>query len=163
MSAVDFGTGTESQLLSGVIDLGLGTVEEENPLFRIIFNPSQISGSPGEQRTVNIIVENQGNAEGTVELRIKDHNGNIVASHQQTIPAGQSYTFNLTITLPSQAGTYAWTIEAYNVDTGSVDDFKTFTVQVSTTTTKKKTGFTWLPVIILITSAGIYVYVNRGK
>jgi len=98
--------------------------------FSIVGYPSRVSGYTGEQKTLNITVENKGSVDGTVELRIKDHNGNIVASQQQTIPANQSYTFNITITLPSQAGTYTWTIEAYNTDTGSVDDSKTFTVSV---------------------------------
>ena len=100
------------------------------PLFKITSYPSQVSGKPSETKTLTIVVENQGNIEGTVELRIKDHNGNVVASQQQSISAGQSYTFNITITLPSSTGTYTWIIEAYNTDTGSVDDSETFTVSV---------------------------------
>ena len=124
-------------------------VEELRPEFKITNYPSTVSGSPSSSKTVNITVENQGNVEGTVEARIKDHNGNIVASQQQTISAGQSYTFSLQITLPSNTGTYTWTIEAYNVDTNAVDDTKTFTVEV-TAPTKKKTEFPWWILLLLL-------------
>ena len=105
-------------------------VEELRPEFKITNYPSTVSGSPSSSKTVNITVENQGNVEGAVELRIKDHNGSVVASQQQSIPAGQSYTFSLQITLPSDIGSYTWTIEAYNVSTDAIDDSKSFTVSV---------------------------------
>ena len=105
-------------------------VEELKPEFRITSYPTTVSGKPSETKTISVTIENQGNAEGTVQVRIKDHNGNVVASQQQTIGAGQSYTFNMTISLPSSVGSYTWSIEAYNTDTGSVDDSETFTVSV---------------------------------
>jgi len=124
-------------------------VEELRPEFKITNYPTTVSGSPNESKTISITVENQGNVEGTVEARIKDHNDNLVASQQQTISAGQSYTFSLQITLPSNTGTYTWTIEAYNVDTNAVDDTKSFTVEVTTAPTKKK-EFPWWILLLLL-------------
>jgi len=105
------------------------------PTFSIVGYPSQISGSPGESKSFQVEVSNDGDENGDVILRIKDHNGNIVFSEQKTIPAGTCYLWNVTITLPSTVGTYTWSIEAYNVNTSSVDDSKSFTVEVS--------GFSW--------------------
>jgi len=108
-----------------------GIIYVSTSIFSIVNYPSKVSGYTGEQKIVDITVENQGVSDGTVELRVKDHNGNVVASQRQTIPAGSSYTFSITITLPSTVGTYTWSIEAYNVSTDNVDDSKSFTVEVS--------------------------------
>jgi len=105
-------------------------VVEQVPLFAITSYPSTVSGTPSEIKIISITVENLGNADGDCMIRIKDHNGNVVASDTKTVSAGGSVTYSLSITLPSQTGTYTWTIEAYNTDTGSVDDSETFTVSV---------------------------------
>jgi hypothetical protein len=44
------------------------------------------------------------------------------------------------LTLPSTAGTYTWTVEAFNTATGSVDDRKSFTVTVLQATELVKNG-----------------------
>jgi len=100
-------------------------------IFSIAGYPESVSGAPGETKSFQVTVSNDGDENGDVILRIKDHNGNIVFSEQQTIYVGTCYIFNVSITLPSQAGTYTWTIEAYNVSTSNVDDTKTFTVEVT--------------------------------
>jgi len=106
-------------------------VDPAEPSFLITSYPSQVSGSPGESKSFQVEVSNDGGADGVAELRIKDHNGNTVFSEQKTIPAGTCYLWNVTITLPSTPGTYQWTIEVYNVNTSSVDDSKSFTVEVT--------------------------------
>jgi len=103
------------------------------PLFSITNYPSTISGTPSETKTVNITVANNGDTDGDCTIRIKDHNGTVVAEQTKTIVAGSSETYSLSITLPSSSGTYTWTIEAYNVSTSNVDDTKSFTVEVSET------------------------------
>jgi len=100
-------------------------------IFSIAGYPESVSGAPGETKSFQVTVSNDGDENGDVILRIKDHNGNIVFSEQQTIYVGTCYIFNVSITLPSQAGTYTWSIEAYNVSTGNVDDTKSFTVIVN--------------------------------
>lgn len=100
-------------------------------IFSIAGYPESVSGAPGETKSFQVTVSNDGDENGDVILRIKDHNGNIVFSEQQTIYVGTCYIFNVSITLPSQAGTYTWSIEAYNVSTDNVDDSKSFTVEVS--------------------------------
>ena len=99
--------------------------------FQITSYPSSISASPGATITINVTVVNNGDADGTVEVRVRDHNNSIVASKQVTVAAGSSTSVSLTATAPSSPGTYSWKVEAYNVDTGTVDDSKSFTVEVS--------------------------------
>lgn len=100
-------------------------------VFKITEYPSTISVSPGATITINVTVVNNGNTDGTVEVRVRDHNNSIVASKQVTIAAGGSQSISLTATAPGSPGTYSWKVEAYNVNTGAVDDSKSFTVEVS--------------------------------
>jgi len=119
------------------------------PAFTITDYPSSVSGTPSEQKTINVTVENNGNADGDCTVRIRDHNNNIVAEQTQTITAGSSAIYSLQITLPSTTGTYTWTIEAYNVTNDTVDDTETFTVEVSEAPTKKK-AFPWWIIPLLL-------------
>ena len=117
-----------SESISAVVEYTVPT----GPQFSITEYPSHVSGTPSETKTVNITVQNVGDTDGDCTIRIKDHNNNIVASDTKTISAGGSATFTLNITLPSDIGTYTWTIEAYNVTNDTVDDTKTFTVEATT-------------------------------
>jgi len=100
----------------------------------IVSYPSEVKGAPNEQKTINVTVKNNSTSPITCELRIKDHNNNIIYSEQVVIDANSQYTFTPTITLPSTTGQYTWTIEAYNVENATVDDSKTFNVIVKIST-----------------------------
>jgi len=129
------------------------TVEETTgPQFSITDYPSTVSGTPSETKTISVTVANNGDTDGDCTVRIKDHNGNVVASDTKTITAGGSETYSLSITLPSETGTYTWTIEAYNVTNDTVDDTKSFTVEVSEapTPTAKKREFPWWIIPLLL-------------
>jgi len=101
------------------------------PKFVITRYPSSVDVSPGGSFTVDVTVENQGDAVGYVEVRIKDHNGNIVASQETGLQPLTSATFTFNLQAPSEEGQYTWTVEAYNKDLDRVDDTKTFTVNVT--------------------------------
>ena len=132
-----------SESLSAIVE------ETTPPQFSITDYPSSVTGTPNETKTVNITVQNVGDTDGDCTVRIKDHNGNIVAEQTKTITAGGSATYSLNITLPSTVGGYTWSIEAYNVENDTVDDTKTFTVEV-TAPTKKKTEFPWWIIPLLL-------------
>jgi len=101
------------------------------PHFVITNYPSSIDVEANKQFTVDVTVENDGSADGDVEVRLVDHNNNIVDSKTVTISAGSSQSVTLTGTAPSTAGTYTWKVEAYNVSTESVDDSKDITLNVT--------------------------------
>jgi len=103
------------------------------PQFNIVNYPSTITGTPNSTKTISIAVANNGDTDGDCTVKIKDHNGTVVAEQTKTIAAGSSETYSLSITLPSSSGTYTWTIEAYNVSTSNTDDTKSFTVSVEET------------------------------
>jgi len=125
--------------------------------FNITSYPSSVSGSPSETKTVSITIENIGGSDGDCTVRIKDHNNNIVAEQTKTITAGGSATYSLNITLPSSSGTYTWTIEAYNVTNDTIDDTKSFTVEVSEapTPTKKKGVSPWVWLILIFVGVAV--------
>jgi len=121
------------------------SVLNTKPSFSVTSWPNTINVDTGAQFTVNVTVANNGNASGFVEVRLKDHNGQTVATKQATIASGSSTTVSLTATAPTAAGNYQWTIEAYNLNTSTVDDSKSFTLTVqstvqSTTTTTTTTA-----------------------
>ena len=99
--------------------------------FTITSYPETINTHPNYTIGFNVTVLNDGNADGTCEVRLKDHNNNIVDSKQVAIAQGAEETVALQATAPSSVGTYTWTIEAYNVDTQTVDDSKSITVNVT--------------------------------
>ena len=123
--------------------------------FSIVDYPSKVSGTQSSSKTVNVVIQNIGDTDGECTVRIKDHNGTVVAEQTQTITAGGSATYSLQITLPSETGTYTWTIEAYNVDNASVDDTKSFTVEVTTAPTKKKGVSPWVWLILIFVGVAV--------
>jgi len=137
-----------SESLSAIVE------ETTPPQFSITDYPSSVTGTPNETKTVNITVQNVGDTDGDCTVRIKDHNGNIVAEQTKTITAGGSATYSLNITLPSTVGGYTWSIEAYNVENDTVDDTKTFTVEV-TAPTKKKTEFPWWIFLLIVLGVAV--------
>jgi len=121
-----------------------------NPHFTITLHQTSLSLEPSQPFSVDVDVSNDGSASGTVELRLKDHNGNLVDSKTITLDAGASTTVTLSGTAPSSGGTYQWTVEAYNVNTSSVDESQTLTLNVQElvphfTATLDKTSITLEP------------------
>jgi len=120
-----------NKLYVTIVPTGDDTIEIVTEHFQITSCPSSISVRLGESFTINVTVANNGTIDGTVEIRLKDHNNNLVMARQVIIAAGDSTTVKLTATAPSSPGIYTWKVEAYNVDSGVVDDSKSFTVEVS--------------------------------
>ncbi|MEM3689599.1 MAG: hypothetical protein QXW42_06780, partial [Thermofilum sp.] len=91
---------------------------------------SSIAGPVGSKQRLVVTVQNTGNARGSAVLTVIDQYGNTVNSRTLSIPAGQTATATLTVTLPASTGTYTWKIQALNLNTTRVDDEKTFMVSV---------------------------------
>ena len=103
----------------------------QEPHFTISdLSPSTVTVGPGEQFTVTVTVANDGSADGTVEIRMYDNQGNIQDSQQVDVTASGSAQVTLTGTAPDSRGTYLYTVKAYNVATSTVDDTEPFNVQV---------------------------------
>ena len=100
-------------------------------VFTIIDYPDSVNVQPNASFTVKVTVKNEGSASGTVKVQLKDHNGNVVDYKNVSIGAGEVWAVELSATAPSERGAYMWTVEAYNLDTETVDDSKTITVNVS--------------------------------
>jgi len=98
------------------------------PVFRIVSYNSSISGPVGSRQRLVVTVQNTGNASGNAVITVIDQNGNTVNSTTLSIPAGQTATATLTVTLPSRRGTYTWKINVTNQATGNIDDTKTLLV-----------------------------------
>ena len=99
------------------------------PVFRIVSYNSSISGPVGSRQRLVVTVQNTGNASGNAVITVIDQNGNTVNSTTLSIPAGQTATATLTVTLPSSKGTYTWKINVTNQATGKIDDTKTLLVR----------------------------------
>lgn len=99
--------------------------------FTIIDYPSSVSVQPNTSFTIKVTVKNEGSVSGTVKVQLKDHNGNVVDYKNVSIGADNVWTVELSGTAPSEQGAYTWTVEAYNIDTETLDDSKTITVNVS--------------------------------
>jgi len=100
------------------------------PVFSIVSYNSSIAGPVGSKQRLVVTVQNTGNASGSAVLTVIDQYGNTVNSPTLSIPAGQTATATLTVTLPASTGTYTWKIQALNLNTTRVDDEKTFMVSV---------------------------------
>ena len=98
--------------------------------FTIVGGPSSITTTAGSSFSFSVTVKNDGDASGTVEVRVRDHNNALVDSQTGTLDAGAQQNFDFTETAPSEPGTYQWKIEAYNTDTATVDDYMYFTIEV---------------------------------
>jgi len=118
----------------------LTAVFSMQPRFTITSWNQTITGPAGSKQRFVTEIENVGSANGTVEARVLDSGGALVGSVQITLQPGQRGTVEMLLTLPSTAGTYTWTVEAFNTATGSVDDRKSFTVTVLRVTELVKNG-----------------------
>jgi hypothetical protein len=98
-------------------------------VFSIVSYNSSIAGPVGSRQRLVVTVQNTGNASGNAVLTVIDQNGNTVNSTTLSIPAGQTATATLTVTLPSSKGTYTWKINVTNQATGKIDDTKTLLVR----------------------------------
>jgi len=108
------------------------------PHFTITQYIDKIDTHPNYTIGLNVYVKNDGEKEGTCEVRLRDHNNNIVDSEQVTLALGEEKAVWLEATAPSEIGTYNWTIEAYNLDTQTVDDSKPLTINVKEITYYRK-------------------------
>jgi len=116
---------------SGSLIDNYGVVTAGTSHFSLISYPTEVNVNAGSSFTISVTVKNDGGVDGVVMIRIRDHNNSIVASKQVTVAAGGNQSLTLTATAPSSPGTYSWKVEAYNVDSGAVDDSESFTVEVS--------------------------------
>jgi len=110
-------------------------------IFSTVLEQTSITVEPEEEFTIEATVTNNGDVSGTAEIRLKDHNGNIVDNQTITLGAGRSITIALSGTAPSTEGTYYWTVETYNVDNATIDDTDLLTVEV-----EERALFPWLPI-----------------
>jgi hypothetical protein len=93
---------------------------------------SEVVVTAGKSFEAYARVENQGDASGRCQLRIKDQTGNVVAqSTTVVIDIGKYADFILTVTAPTAVADYTYTYEAFNVDTNTVDSTKTLVVHVT--------------------------------
>ncbi|RLB80030.1 MAG: hypothetical protein DRH17_12690 [Deltaproteobacteria bacterium] len=158
--------GNEIGSASGSLEDQYGSAQAAAPSFAITSYPSGVQAQPGASFTINVVVANNGGAEGTVEVRLKDHNGSVVDSKEVSIAPGSSEQVQLTGTAPSTEGSYTWSVEAYNVSTGQVDDAKTFTLTVTTTPQPSFQITSWPSKITTSPGAGFTVSVtvaNNGS
>ena len=100
------------------------------PHFTITGLNAPSTAQPGQSVNVSVTVKNDGQAAGSVTVRIINANGATVASQSATLQPGQSTTLSLSFAAPSQPGTYDYTVQAYNQATGSVDDSRSFSLTV---------------------------------
>ncbi|MCC5997793.1 MAG: hypothetical protein LM573_01815 [Thermofilum sp.] len=130
-------SGTYSWTVQAV-DNATGTIHDSKPITvrAVVYQPkfsiqsynTSITGAAGSKQKIVVTVANTGNATGAVQVSIIDNNGNTVNSTTLSIPAGQTATATLTVTLPSSRGTYTWKINVTNQATGKIDDTKTLLV-----------------------------------
>ncbi|MEM3782199.1 MAG: hypothetical protein QXX32_01500 [Thermofilum sp.] len=132
-------SGTYSWTVQAV-DNATGTIHDSKPITvrAVVYQPkfsiqsynTSITGAAGSKQKIVVAVANTGNATGAVQVNIIDNNGNTLNSTTLSIPAGQTATTTLTVTLPSSRGTYTWRINVTNQATGKIDDTKTLLVTV---------------------------------
>ena len=101
------------------------------PQFVILSYDDSVTVNPNSDFAIQVTVKNVGDAYGEAEVRLKDHNGNIVSSESIAADAGVQLTFWIHGTAPASEGTYSWTLEVYNKTTSTVDDSKPLTVNVT--------------------------------
>jgi len=115
------------------------SVLEPKPHFTTTLQQASITVNTGDSFSVNVSVTNDGEAPGTAEIMLKDHNGNLIDSKTITLDVGVTSTVTLSGSAPSTEGTYEWIVETYNVDTVTVDDVDTLTLNVESLPTSTPT------------------------
>jgi len=99
------------------------------PRFSFVYWDESVAGPVGSKQRFTAVIENVGEGEGVVRVEVWDHGGTLVNSTTLALPAGGQGTVELTVSLPTSRGVYAWTVKAVNTATGEVDDEKSFTVK----------------------------------
>lgn len=134
-------------------------------------SPSTLNLVTSQNFDITVYVSNDGGETGLVEIRVKDHNNNIVASVQGYVSAQSTVGFQINdLTAPQYAGTYTWTIELFNVDTSTVDGTLTITLNVEQQEGYETVTFTFdftdsnnnLPSDVTSIDYGIAVYYESG-
>jgi len=120
------------------------------PHFTTELDKTSVSVEANKTFSVTAKVTNNGSSQGNAEVRLKDHNGNIVFSTTVSVDAGSYSNVTLLGTAPSTQGTYQWTVETYNQTTEQVDDTDTLTVNVTAPPTKKEEFPFWIFLLLLI-------------
>jgi len=104
------------------------------PVFRFITVRAEYAGKePGSPFRIMYSLVNSGNAFGSCEVRVYDHNGEKVwyRRHENIPPYAMTAPFYTgELKLPMEPGRYDWSIEVYNLSTGKVDDKRTITLTV---------------------------------
>jgi len=101
------------------------------PHFTIISYPSSLVVAPSQSFSLKVTVKNDGEADGNVTVKLRDHNNNIVDYKTKSITVGSLVEFEFSATSPSIDGLYSWTVEAFNESTSQIDDKKTIKLEVS--------------------------------
>ncbi len=154
---------TSSGTVTDQKNVTVNVVQPSTPHFTITSYTSEVSVEPGGTITVQAVVKNDGDASGMVTVRLFDHNNTLMDAKDANIAPNNTTMFTLTATAPSQPGTYTWRLDAYNNDTGNIDDEKTITVnvQASQPAPSKKTDNTKL---LLLIGAGLVLFMlSREK
>jgi len=105
------------------------TFKVYRPRLEIVsISPSTIKGLPGTAVNLIINVSNKG-ASGNFILRLKRGVTTITEKSLYVNALSSTITY-ISLTLPSTSGVYTYTLEAYNVKYGVVDDSKSISVEV---------------------------------
>ena len=129
-------------------DITVEVTQPTGPHFTIASVNAPTSVSTGKQFTITITVANDGNDSGDVTIRLYE-NDNLVETTTLTLSAGEQGQASFTRQAPNSPTTLNYKVEAYNVTNDTVDDQKTFTVQVTQPSTTG-VGTATIGLIILI-------------
>jgi len=114
------------------------------PKFDIVSVPTNITAQPGETVNIPVKVKNTGNASGTCLLQLRSLATNaVVASKTVTLSPNQDTT--ITFSLPGlEEGTYKFRVEAWNENTGKLDEYVNITVTVTGPPKEPHFTITWI-------------------
>ena len=127
---------TTESLTGAIWDSQNITVNVQPPQETAIFtidsvDPPSISQPPNTYFNITVTVSNIGNVQGTVNIVLKDQNGVMQDSSQHTLSPGQQISTFLQGLTPSSQGSYTFTVDAVNVDTGQIDSSYPISVTVT--------------------------------
>ena len=125
------------------------------PHFTVTTQQVSITVNAGETFSISVTVTNDEEASRTVELRLKDHNNNVVDSLSLTLDARHSASATLFGVAPNTKGIYQWTVEAF-----------TLTVEVHPTPIYGEgitTEIIVVVVVVIVAIAGIGVLIAKRR
>ena len=131
LPGVPDGTYTVYYALEGMVPQ-VATFMVKKPTFDIIaVSPTSLFAVVGNSVVISVAVNNTG-ADGTMELRVLDENGTIVASSGPvSLVYSELYGTNLVFIVPNTPGTYTYTVVTYNVKYNVIDDLEQIIVTVT--------------------------------